>query len=142
MAQAQEGNTVKVHYTGRLEDGAVFDSSRDRDPIEFTLGAGKVIPGFESAVSGMEVGEEKTTTIPATEAYGPRRDELLLAVEKERLPDEVPPEEGRRLQVMTEDQNTVEVVISEVHDDKVVLDANHPLAGQDLIFDLELVEIT
>lgn len=141
MAQATEGDTVHIHYTGRLGDGTVFDSSREREPLEFTLGEGRVIPGFESAVTGMEPGETKTANVPAADAYGPRRDELVMTVEKEQLPDDLDPDVGQRLGMRTADGETVEVRVTATDDQAVELDANHPLAGQDLIFDIELVRL-
>lgn len=141
MAQAKQGDTVSIHYTGRLDDGTVFDTSEDRDPLEFTLGEGKVIPGFESAVQGMEEGESKTTKIPSDEAYGERRDDLVLTVAREQLPNDLDPEVGQRLEMRAGDGQTFPVVISEVEGDTVEVDANHPLAGKDLTFDIELVAV-
>lgn len=140
MSQATTGDTVRVHYTGKLDEGEVFDSSRQREPLEFTLGGGQVIPGFDQAVAGMRPGEEKTVTIPAGEAYGPRRDELFLKVERDRLPAHLDPEVGQQLQ-MSQGEQVAMVTIAEVTDEGVILDANHPLAGRDLTFELELVEI-
>lgn len=140
MTQAKAGDTVRVHYTGTLEDGSVFDSSQGREPLEFTLGEGQVIPGFEEAVLGMEPGESKRVTIPSTEAYGPRREELMLEVGKEEFPPDVRPEVGQRLQMVQGEQAMV-VLVREVGDRSVTLDANHPLAGEDLTFELELVRI-
>lgn len=141
MAQAQEGDTVHIHYTGRLDDGTVFDSSRERGPLDFTLGSGQVIPGFESAVSGMAEGESKTTTIPAEEAYGAPRDDLFIPVDRTQLPQELAPDVGKPLQMQTPDGKQIHVVIAEVEEDKIVVDANHPLAGEDLTFEIELVKI-
>lgn len=141
MAEAKKGDSVKIHYTGKLEDGTVFDSSENREPIEFTLGEGQVIPGFEDAVEGMEEGQKKTATIPPDQAYGERREDLVLRVPKDQLPDDIDPEKGQQLQMRTEDGRTFDVVVSEVADDSIVLDANHPLAGQDLTFDIELLEV-
>lgn len=141
MSKAQEGQTVKVHYTGKLEDGTVFDSSKDRQPLEFTLGSGSVIPGFEQAVSGMEVGESKTITIPPEEAYGHKRDELIIEVKKSEIPKEIDPSLGQKLQIKQPNGQIINLVVSEVKEDEVTLDANHPLAGQTLIFEVELVEI-
>lgn len=141
MAEARQGDTVSIHYTGRLDDGTVFDSSQDRDPLRFTLGEGRVIPGFEEAVAGMEPGEKKTATIPPEQAYGPRRDELVLQVPREQVPDEMEPEPGQRLRMQSPDGNTFDVVVVEAGPEAVVLDANHPLAGRDLTFDIELVEV-
>jgi len=141
MAEAKSGDTVSIHYTGRLEDGTVFDTSENRDPLEFTLGEGNVIPGFENAVQGMEEGESKTAKIPSDDAYGQRRDDLVLSVSKEQLPSDLDPEVGQRLQMQAGDGQTFQVVISEVEEASVEVDANHPLAGEDLTFDIELVEI-
>lgn len=141
MANAKDGDTVSIHYTGRLEDGTVFDTSQDRDPLTFKLGEGKVIPGFEKAVVGMEKGEEKTTTIPAESAYGPRRDDLLLTVPRERLPEDLDPEVGQQLEMRTSEGQEVPVTVVETGDESLVLDANHPLAGKDLTFEIELVGI-
>lgn len=140
MAQAKSGDTVQVHYTGRLEDGSVFDSSRGHDPLQFTLGSGDVIPGFEQAVLGMAPGDTRTVTIPSDQAYGPRRDELVIEIGRENFPPEVTPEVGQRLQMVQDDQAMV-VMVTGVEEDTVTLDANHPLAGADLTFDLELVGI-
>jgi peptidylprolyl isomerase len=140
MRQARSGDTVRVHYTGTLGDGTEFDSSRGRDPMSFTLGEGRVIPGFDAAVTGMAVGETKTVTLPAGEAYGAPRDEMLVTVPRAQVPPNVKLEVGQRLQIGRGDQ-ALPVVVREVADDHVVLDGNHPLAGQDLTFALELVEI-
>ncbi len=141
MAQAKEGDTVKVHYTGKLQDGTVFDSSDEREPIEFTIGEGQVISGFEQAVVGMEPGETKTTTVPADEAYGSHRDEMLLEVEREQFPEDIQPETGQQLQISQPDGRTFFVTISDVSESSVTLDANHPLAGKDLTFEIRLVEV-
>ncbi len=140
MAVATDGNTVRIHYTGRLDDGTVFDSSEGRDPLEFVLGAGQVIPGFDQAVTGMEAGEEKTVTIPAGEAYGPRRDELVINLGRAEIPEGLDPKVGQRLQMSTQNGQTFQVTVAEATDSNVVLDANHPLAGKDLTFDIHLVE--
>lgn len=140
MPQAQTGDTVSVHYTGKLEDGTVFDSSRDREPIEFTIGQQQVIGGFDNAVTGMEPGQQQTVTITSDEAYGERREELIFTVPKEQFPEDVNPEEGQQLQ-MTQGEQVAVVTVAEVGDAEVILDANHPLAGQNLTFDIELVEI-
>lgn len=140
MAQAKNGDTVKVHYTGKLEDGSEFDSSRDREPLEFTLGSGQVIPGFENGILGMNIGENKTVTIPPEEAYGPRHPGWPRAVKKEQMPAGMNPIVGSFLQVQQPDGSVIQVVVAHVGDDEVTLD-NHPLAGQSLFFDVELVEI-
>lgn len=140
MAEAREGDTVHIHYTGTLRDGTEFDSSRDRDPLAFTLGAGQVVPGFESAVMGMRSGESKTVTIPADQAYGAPRDELMLRVPREQVPPNITLAVGQRLQLGRGDEAML-VEVREVADDHVTLDANHPLAGEDLTFALELVSI-
>lgn len=140
MARAKEGDTVRVHYTGKLDDGSVFDSSQGRDPLEFTLGGGQVIPGFEQAILGMQPGESKTVTIESGEAYGARREELTLQVGRNQLPPDMEPQVGQRLQ-MQQGEQTVVVRITGVDAETVTLDANHPLAGQDLTFELELVEV-
>jgi len=141
MAQAKSGDTVKVHYTGKLDDGTIFDSSQDRDPLEFKIGEGQIIPGFEQAVVGMNPGENKTATIPVDEAYGPRRDEMVMDVEKEQFPEHITPEVGQKLQMKRSDGQIIMVTITDISEAKVTLDANHPLAGKDLTFDIQLVEI-
>ena len=138
--QAKAGDTVRVHYTGTLDDGTEFDSSAGREPLEFTLGAGQVVPGFDAAVTGMRIGERKTVTIPAAEAYGEPRQELLLTVPRAQVPPNMQPRVGQRLQVGRGEQ-AFPVVVHEVTDEHVILDGNHPLAGQDLTFALELVGI-
>jgi peptidylprolyl isomerase len=140
MTEAKDGATVRVHYTGKLDDGQVFDSSREREPLEFTLGGGQVIPGFEAAVRGMGPGEEKTVRIPADEAYGERRDDMVMVVERERIPENIEPDVGQQLQIAQGNQVAV-VTVTDVAEESVTLDANHPLAGRDLTFELELVEI-
>lgn len=149
MAQAKSGDTVKVHYTGRLEDGTVFDSSECADddcgcetgPLEFKLGEGQVIPGFERAVEGMSIGETKTVNIPVADAYGDRQDELVAQVPRSDLPPGMNPEVGQQLEVTQEDGSSFPVLVIDVADDSITLDANHPLAGKDLTFDLKLVAI-
>ncbi|NLA99800.1 MAG: peptidylprolyl isomerase, partial [Methanomicrobiales archaeon] len=141
MAQAKEGDTVQVHYTGKLGDGTVFDTSDEQTPLEFTIGSGQIIPGFERAVVGMEPGETKTATIPPEEAYGLHREEMTITVEKEQFPDDINPEPGQQLQVQQPDGRMALVVISDVSESTVTLDANHPLAGQPLTFDIRLVDI-
>ena len=141
MSNASSGNTVKVHYTGTLSDGTVFDSSREREPFEFTLGAGQVIPGFDNAVEGMAVGDTNTVTIPSAEAYGDVRDDLMLPVNRDQVPDNIEPEVGMQVQLQTASGGTAVATIVKVDEASILLDANHPLAGKDLTFDLELVEI-
>ena len=141
MAQAQVGDLVRVHYTGRLADGTIFDTSMEREPIEFTLGGGELIPGFEQAVLGMTAGESKTATILADQAYGPHRTERVIDVERHHLPPDLQPELGQRLQMTRPDGTTITVVVTATTETQVTLDANHPLAGRDLIFDIMLVEI-
>lgn len=141
MAQAKQGDTVQIHYTGRLDDGSVFDSSEGRDPLEFKLGEGEVISGFESAVEGMAAGERKTMRIESDEAYGPHQEELVLAVPREQFPDSVEPESGQKLRMQTADGQSFVVQVVGVEPEVVRVDANHPLAGQDLTFDIELVAL-
>jgi len=141
MAQAKAGDTVKVHYTGTLNNGQVFDSSKDRDPLQFTLGTGMVIPGFDAAVTGLSTGESVTKTIPVDEAYGPYQKEMVADIEKKSIPADFELEVGQRLQMQVPDGQAMAVTITDIKGDMVTLDGNHPLAGQDLTFELELVEI-
>ena len=140
MPKAKSGDTVRVHYTGTLDDGQQFDSSRGGDPLTFTLGEDNVIAGFDEAVSGMEVGDEKRVTIPAEQAYGPRREELTLRVPREELPSDLQLREGAQLRMEQGDQVMI-VTVRTLDDESVTLDANHALAGEALTFDLQLVEI-
>lgn len=142
MEEAGSGDTVRVDYTGKLTDGTVFDSSSGKDPLRFTIGEGEVISGFEEAVVGMNPGEEKTATIAADEAYGPRREEMIFDVERSQFPEDLDPEVGERLQVKQDTGESFEVTVADVAESTVKLDANHPLAGQDLTFDIELREIS
>ena len=141
MAEAKKGDTVAVHYTGTLGDGTVFDSSRERDPLEFTLGSGQVIPGFDTAVEGLAEGESVKTTIACDQAYGKRNDQLVIETPRQHIPAEVQLEVGRRLQARSSEGQVTGVTVTKVTDETVTLDANHPLAGQDLTFEIELVEI-
>lgn len=141
MSQVKEKDTVKVHYTGKLADGQVFDSSEGKDPIEFTLGQGQLIPGFENGLIDMKLNEKKTVNIPMTEAYGEPRAELIQEVEKSQLPPEITPEVGMGLVSKGPDGQEMNLLVAEVKDDTIVVDGNHPLAGKDLVFDLEVVEI-
>lgn len=142
MAPVRDGDTVKIHYTGKLQDGTVFDTSEGREPLSFTIGNGKVIPGFEDAVIGMVKNEtKKNVRIPVDRAYGPRNEELMINVPRNQVPPDINPEQGQRLQIQGPGNQPVLVVVKEVTDEYIVLDANPPLAGEDLIFDIELVEI-
>ena len=135
---ATSGDTVRVHYTGTLNDGTEFDSSRGRDPLEFTLGSGQVVPGFDAAITGMEIGETKTVTIPAKEAYGEVNPEQTVTVGKDQLPEGAEISIGDRLQLGMPDGNMVIVTVQEMTADTVTLDANHALAGEDLTFEITL----
>lgn len=141
MNQVKEGDAVRVHYTGKLPDGTVFDSSRSREPLSVKVGAGEVIPGFERGLVGMAIGESRTITITPDEGYGYRRDELVVEVGAEHFPDHIKPRIGERLQVKQPDGSLVNVQITNIDDGTVTLDANHPLAGETLVFDVEVVEI-
>jgi peptidylprolyl isomerase len=142
MSKVKDGDTVKVHYTGKLENGEVFDTSREQEPFEFTVGNKAVIPGFEKGVVGMEVGDTKTLEIPPEEAYGAKQDQLVVEVNKSEFPDDITPAIGQRLQIRQQDGNPIIVTITGLTEDLITLDANHPLAGYTLFFDVELVEIT
>ncbi len=141
MAEAKAGDTVKVHYKGTLDDGSVFDSSEGGEPIEFTIGQNRVIPGFEKAVEGMSEGDTKSATIPAAEAYGEHEADRMAEVPRSELPDDLEPQVGQRLQVKDQGGESFVVTIADVGEEQVTLDANHPLAGQDLTFEIQLVEI-
>jgi len=141
MQQVKKGDTIKVHYHGKLVDGTTFDSSEGREPLEFEVGSGMVIPGFDDGVTGMSIGEKKTVQIPADEAYGPLQEDMILEFPKDKFPADMVPEEGMQLSMNNGQGQEFQVLIKEIKEEVVVLDANHPLAGKDLIFDLELVEI-
>lgn len=142
MAQAQLGDRVKVHYTGRLDDGTVFDSSIITDPLEFTIGEREVVPGFEEAVIGMSPGESKNVKIPVDKAYGPRREDMTIVVDRDKFPPDIEPEVGQQLEIrQREDGQTFPVTVTDVSESSVTLDANHHLAGKDLTFDIQLLEI-
>lgn len=141
MSKAKNGDYVKVHYTGKLTSGEQFDSSVGREPLAFTVGAGQMIKGFDSAIPGMEPGEKKTITIAPEDAYGPVNEEAIIEFAKSNIPDSMPIEVGMQLQLQTPTGQPVPVVVKEIKDDVVILDANHRLAGEELIFDIELVEI-
>ena len=142
MTQAKHGDTVKVHYTGRLEDATTFDTSVEHDPLQFTLGKGEMIPGFEQAVVGMKPGESKTAVIPAEEAYGPHRKELTIEVGRDKIPPDFKAEVGRPLRIRLADGKTTVVKVIEISESTITLDGNHPLAGKDLTFDIQLIEIS
>ncbi len=141
MAKVEKGNTVKVHYTGKLSDGSVFDSSDGGQPLEFKVGDGNLIPGFENGVVGMEVDDTKTVVIPSNEAYGEAREDLIMEVPKDNLPAELAAEVGMELVSKQPDGQEVVVKITEVKDDSIMIDANHQLAGKDLAFEIRVVEI-
>jgi peptidylprolyl isomerase len=139
--RAVDGNNVRVNYTGKLSDGTIFDSSAGHDPLEFKIGSGTVIPGFETAVVGMAVGDKKTITIKADDAYGPRMDGLVKDISRDQLPKEITPVVGMQLQTTQSSGATLVVTITRVTETTITIDANHPLAGKDLTFDIELVKI-
>jgi FKBP-type peptidyl-prolyl cis-trans isomerase 2 len=141
MQEAKMGDKVKVHYHGKLTNGETFDSSAGREPLEFEIGSGSVIKGFDEGVSGMKVGEKKTINIPVEEAYGQRSEDMLIEFPKDRFPKDMEIKEGMQLMMSNGSGQNIPVVVVEVKEDAVILDANHPLAGEDLIFDIELVEI-
>jgi peptidylprolyl isomerase len=141
MTQAKSGDKVRIHYTGTLDDGTQFDSSAGRDPLEFALGGGQVIPGFDNAVDGMLVGDSKTVTISPEDAYGQRQEQLVQQVARSALPEDMEPAVGMRLQSQSPDGQVMNLVVVEFDDESITLDANHPLSGQALTFAIELVEI-
>jgi FKBP-type peptidyl-prolyl cis-trans isomerase 2 len=141
MARVKSGDTVRVHYTGKLEDGTVFDSSVSREPLEFKVGAGQVIPGVEQAVAGMEPGEQKSAEIPPEQGYGPRRDEMVAVIPRDQLPADLDPNVGQQLSVRQQDGRQFSVTVTDVSPAANTIDANHMLAGKNLVFDLELVEV-
>lgn len=141
MAAAKQGDTVQVHYTGKLTDNTIFDTSENQAPLEFTLGEGKLIPGFEAAVLGMTPNESKVVKIAADEAYGPRRDELMIPVPRDQFPENVEPEKGQQFEIRMQNGQARTAQVADVAPDVVTLDTNHPLAGQDLIFDILLVDV-
>ncbi len=139
--QAQLGDTVAVHYKGKLSDGEVFDQSKEGEPIEFKVGDGQLIQGFEQAIVGMAPGDNKTEEVPFEGAYGERRDDLVLELDKSKIPEHLDPKIGDRLEIKQEEGNNIPVTVKEITEEAITIDANHPLAGQDLTFELELVEI-
>ena len=141
MSNAKAGDTVKIHYTGTLDDGTQFDSSAGREPLQFQLGSGQVIPGFDKAVDGMSVGDEQTVEIPCYEAYGPVNENARQTFPRDKIPDDVPLEIGTQLQLSGPQGQPIQVQVAEVSETEVILDANHPLAGKDLTFKIALVEI-
>jgi FKBP-type peptidyl-prolyl cis-trans isomerase 2 len=141
MATAKNGDTVKIHYTGKLENGTMFDTSAEREPLEFTLGKSKIIPGFEQAIIGMSIGESKTVNIQSEQAYGAHRPDMVVIVDRKELPADLKPVLGQQLQVSQDEDNMLVVAVTNITDTHVTLDANHPLAGKNLVFDIKLVEI-
>ncbi|MEO6948493.1 MAG: peptidylprolyl isomerase [Ginsengibacter sp.] len=141
MSKAKKGDRVKVHYTGKLTDGKQFDSSQGREPLEFTVGAGQMIKGFDEAIPGMEVGEKKTIKLSPSDAYGESNQEAIIEFPKGNIPEDMKLEPGMKLQLQGQDGNPIPVVVKEVKDEVVILDANHELAGKELVFDIELTEI-
>jgi len=141
MSQAKAGDSVKIHYTGTLDDGTQFDSSDGREPLAFELGSGQVIPGFDKAVDGMSVGETKSVNIPAEDAYGPHHPQMIQEVPRSALPDDLEPAEGMGLQAQGPDGQVLNLVVTGVQEDSITVDGNHPLAGKALNFDIELVSI-
>ena len=141
MNRARTGSVVKIHYTGRLEDGSLFDSSIERGPLEFTIGGGGIIPGLENAVVGMEPGEKKTAKVLPEQAYGPYQPGMVFVVGRNRIPENLTPETGQRLELQHSDGRTAELLVTKVTDATVTLDGNHPLAGKTLIFEIELLEV-
>ena len=141
VEQVKHGDTVKIHYTGKLEDGTIFDTSAKRDPLQFIIGAGQVVSGFEQAIVGMNPSESKTVKVPADKAYGPHREEMVLVVDRNKIPKNLKLELGQELQIPQEDGQKTIVAVTNISESSVTLDANHPLAGKDLTFDIQLIEI-
>lgn len=141
MTQVKQGDTVRIHYTGTLTSGETFDSSEGRDPLEFTVGSDQIIPGLDAAMPGMEVGEKKTVEVSADQAYGPVDPNARQAVPRADIPEDIPLDPGTQLQVQTPQGQVMPVTVVEVTEEQVMLDANHPLAGKDLTFAIELVSI-
>jgi len=141
MQQVKNGDTVRVHYHGKLNDGSTFDTSEGRDPLEFTVGSGQVIKGFDDAMLDMQPGEKKTVNIPVDLAYGQRNDDMMMEYPKSEFPADMTPEVGMELHMSDNAGNVFPVVVAELQEETVLLDANHPLAGKDLVFELELVSI-
>ncbi len=142
MTQVKTGDTVSIHYTGTLLDGTQFDSSEGRDPLKFEVGSGQIISGLDQALPGMAIGDKKTVNVPCAEAYGPTQPGMRQPVPRDSIPAEIELEVGMQLQMQSSEGQVIPVVVVEVGEDEVQLDANHPLAGQDLVFDIELVSIS
>ncbi|NOD93115.1 peptidylprolyl isomerase [Ruegeria sp. HKCCD4884] len=141
MTEIKQGDTVRIHYTGTLLDGQTFDSSEGRDPLEFVVGSGQIIPGLDSAMPGLSVGDKKRVEIACVDAYGPINPAMRQEIPREGIPDDIPLEPGTQLQMQSPDGQAVPVTVVGANEATVTLDANHPLAGQDLIFDIEVVSI-
>ena len=141
MTEIKNGDVVRIHYTGKFMDGTPFDSSDGREPLEFEMGAGQIIPGLERSIEGMDVGDKETVTVPAAEAYGPRDDAQVQAIPRTAIPDGVDVDVGSRLQANTADGRTVNLTVVDLDDSSITVDANHPLAGRDLVFDIEVVDV-
>jgi peptidylprolyl isomerase len=141
MAEAKQGDTVKVHYTVRLEDGTILGSTPNHKPLQFAIGGGEILPGFEQAIVGMNPGESKTVQVPADEAFGPHQEEMIVVVGRNRLPADLKPKAGESLLFRQEDGKTITVMVTDVSESSVTIDANHPLAGKDLTFDIQFIEI-
>ena len=141
MSEVKTGDTVRIHYTGTLKDGTTFDSSEGRDPLEFKVGSGQIIPGLDSALPGMAVGDTKTVEVACADAYGPINPAMRQSVPRDGIPDHIPLDPGTQLQMQTSEGQAIPVTVVEVSDDEVTLDANHPLAGQDLTFAIEVVSV-
>ena len=141
MSQAKAGDTVRINYTGTLTNGETFDSSEGRDPLEFVVGSGQIIPGLDAAIPGMSVGDKKTVEVPCAQAYGASNPAARQAVPRSEFPDNVPLDPGTQLQMQTPQGQVVQVTVAEVTEEEVTLDANHPLAGKDLVFAIEIMGI-
>lgn len=141
MSEAKHGDTVKVHYVGKLKDGTVFDTSINRHPLQFTIGEGRIIPGFQHAVVGMRPGQSKTVQVPTSKAYGPHREDMVVTVDQDQFPDSLEPEVGQTLEITASDGLRAMATVADVSETTVTLDINHPLAGKELTFDIQLIEI-
>lgn len=141
MSEAKQGDTVRVHYTGKLKDGTVFDTTTNRHPMQFTIGDGQIIPGFEQAVVGMRPGQSKTVQVPTDKAYGPHREDMVVTVDHDRFPESLEPEVGQTLEITGSDGLKAVATVADVSKETVMLDINHPLAGEELVFDIQLIEV-